>query len=91
MNLADGMVFGARSIHPFRNISVGSTGDALNVDVAAGVVVASLVGAVVDGDFGRALGGRDGVLERHARESWSQHGARSINYVDKTWLAYHSG
>jgi hypothetical protein len=91
MNLAEGFIAGARTSHPFRDVSVRSTSDILNVDITGGVVVTSLVTAVVDGALGRALGGRDGVRKRHATEPWSQYGARSINHVGKSILAYHSG
>jgi hypothetical protein len=48
--------------------------------------VARLVAAVVDGAFGCALGGDDGVLKRVAAESLSQYGflmRSSIMYVAK--------
>jgi hypothetical protein len=91
MNLAEGFIAGARTSHPFRYVSVRSTSDIRNVDITGGVVVTGLVTAVVDGALGRALGGRDGVRKRHATESWNQYGARSINHVGKSILAYHSG
>lgn len=76
MNLADKSVAGTRDVHPFGDIEIGSTSDACDIDVAGGVVVASLVAAVVDGDLVRAiLGIRDGVRKRHTRtESSSQYG-----------------
>jgi hypothetical protein len=61
MNLTNGMIVGARSIHPLRDVSVGSTSDTRNVNVTGGVIVASLVAAIVDGSLGSALRGRDGV------------------------------
>ena len=84
MDLADKSVAGTRDVHPFGDIEIGSTSDTFDVDVAGGVVVASLVAAVVDGDLMRAiLGVRDGVRKRHTRtESLSQHGARSIQCKD---------
>lgn len=69
MDLADGFVASAWRIHPFRDVSVRSTSDTLNVDVTGGIVVASHVAAVVDGDVGRALCGCNGVGERHTAES----------------------
>lgn len=72
MDLADGAVAGAWSIHPFRDVGVGSTSDARNVNVASGVVVAGHVAAVVDGTLRCALGGLDGVGKRHPIESGSQ-------------------
>jgi hypothetical protein len=77
LDLADGVVPGARSVVPFHNVTVGATSDILNVDVAPGVVVAGFVAAVVDFGRGRGLGGRDLVRERHATESRSQYGAQS--------------
>ena len=71
MDLADSVVAGTRSSHPCCNVSVGSTGDTCNVDIAGGVVVASLVATVVDGALGRALCCVDSVREGHTTESWS--------------------
>ena len=76
LDLADGVVPGARNAVPFHNVTVGATRDILDVDVTPGVVVAGLVAAIVDGDRGSGLGGRDLVRERHATESRSQYGAR---------------
>jgi hypothetical protein len=69
IDLADGVVSGARSIEPFGNVAVRSTSDIVNIDVAGGVVVANLVATVVDGALGCALSGRNFVRKRHARES----------------------
>ena len=69
IDLAPGVVCGARSVVPFSNVTVRSTSDLLNVDVAGSVVVANLVAAIVEGAIGSALGGCDGVRERHAAES----------------------
>jgi uncharacterized protein (DUF697 family) len=69
IDLAHGVVSGARNAEPLGNITVRSTSDFLNVDVAGGVVVANLVAAVVEFALGSALGGRDLVGERHATES----------------------
>jgi hypothetical protein len=69
MNLTNGVVVGARRVHPFTDVSVRRASDTRNVDVAGGVVVASDLAAVVDRAVGRALGGRDGVRKRHATES----------------------
>lgn len=86
MDLANGVVVGARNIHPVRDVSVGSTGDVLDVNVASCVVVASLVAAVVDGAVGCALLSRDGVGKRHAVELSSQYDAQSIVMVRSDWL-----
>ena len=69
LDLADKAVASARRVLPLANVSVRATTDILNVDVAGGVVVTSLVAAVVDGDVGGALGGLDGVGKRHATEN----------------------
>ena len=69
LDLADKAVASARRVLPLANVSVRATTDILNVDVAGGVVVASLVAELVNGDFGRALSGRNGVRERHTTES----------------------
>jgi hypothetical protein len=72
MDFANGVVSGARNAVPLHDVKVRSTSDILNVDVAGGVVVASLIAAVVNGVCGRGLGGRHGVRERHATQSYSQ-------------------
>ena len=69
IDLAPGVVCGARSVVPFSNVTVRSTSDLLNVDVAGSVVVANLVAAVVDFADGSSLGGRDLVGARHATKS----------------------
>ena len=69
MDFADGLVASARGVEPCSNVTVRSTSDLLNVDVAGGVVVANLVAAVVDFADGSSLGGRDLVGERHATKS----------------------
>jgi hypothetical protein len=78
MDLAAGVVSGARNVEPLGDVAVRSASDFLNVDVAGGVVVAHLVAAIVDFALGSALGGRDLVVERHATESESQYGAQSF-------------
>ena len=67
LDLTDSVVASAWGIHPCRDISVRRTSDARNVDIAGGVVVASLVATVVDGALGCALGCVDGVRKRHAK------------------------
>ena len=69
MDFADGLVASARGVEPCSNVTVRSTRDTHNVNVAGGVVVANLVAAIVEGAIGSALGGCDGVRERHAAES----------------------
>jgi hypothetical protein len=67
LDLADSVVASAWGIHPCRDVSVGRTSDARNVDIAGGVVVASLVATVVNGALGCALGCVDSVRKRHAK------------------------
>ena len=69
MDFADESCAGARDTHPFRDISVRSTRDIRNIDIASRVVVASLVATVVYLYLGRALGVRVSVRKRHTNES----------------------
>jgi hypothetical protein len=86
MDLADRVVGGARNILPFRDVSVRSTVNPRNVDIACGVVVASLVAAVVDGACRCALSCRDFVRKRHTTKSRSQYGAQTIMWIRLNWL-----
>ena len=88
IDFANGVVVGARGVHPFGDVTVRSTVDVRNVDVAGGVVVAILLATVVNGDVGSALGGRNGVRERHTTECRI---STALNRVSKARLAYHSG
>jgi hypothetical protein len=82
MDLANKSVTGARLVHPFRDIEIGSTSDTFDVDVAGGVVVARLVAAVVDSDCVLAmLGVRDDLRKRHANKDCGI--SKALNECDK--------
>lgn len=69
MNLAHRSVASTWGTEPRRDVSVRSASDALDIDVAGGIVVASLVTAVGEGALRCALSGRNSVRKRHAAEA----------------------
>jgi hypothetical protein len=90
LDLADGEELGARLVVPFHDVTVGTTSDILDVDVTPGVVVAGLLAAGVDVGYGRGLGGRDLVRERHAMELLKSVRC-SIMWTRAWFCTYHSG
>lgn len=75
LDLANGVEAAVRDIHPGRDVSVGSTRNTLDINIAGGVVVASYLAAVIYSGSVLALLVVSLVRERHARKVGSQYGA----------------